>query len=171
MSKSLLKVLSIFKWLMKQIKFISTSDKQTRLLAKRLARGLKKNDCLALIGDFGAGKTTFVKGLVEGLRAQKNNFVCSPSFVILKIYQARLPVYHFDLYRLSTQRDLEDIGFSEFITSGGISAVEWADRIKGILPKTALTIKFSLLGENERCVSFYPALKRLKDLVRKAVRA
>ncbi len=119
---------------MKSIKFVSHSEEQTQLLAKRLAQGLKKNDCLALVGDFGTGKTTFVRGLVEGLAVRKKNFVCSPSFVILKIYQGRLPIYHFDLYRLNGERDLEDIGFSEFITSGGISAIEWADRIKGGLP-------------------------------------
>ncbi len=152
--------------LMRCLKFISSSEKQTHLLAKRLAKGLKKNDCLALVGDFGTGKTTFVRGLVEGLEGRKKNFVCSPSFVILKIYQGRLPVYHFDLYRLNTERDLEDIGFSEFITSGGISAIEWADRVKDVLPKASLRIEFSSLDENKRSISFYPSLKRLEGLVR-----
>lgn len=154
---------------MKSIKFISHSEEQTHLLAKKLAKGLKKNDCLALVGDFGTGKTTFVRGLVEGLSVRKKNFVCSPSFVILKIYQGRLPIYHFDLYRLNSERDFEDIGFSEFITSGGVSAIEWADRIPGSLPKSSLKIDFSCLGENKRSIRFRTSVKRLTELISKVI--
>lgn len=154
---------------MKSIKFISHSEEETRQLARRLARGLKKDDLLALIGDFGSGKTTFVRGLVQGLQVRKKNFVCSPSFVILKIYQGRLPVYHFDLYRLDNARDFEDIGFSEFISSGGVSAIEWADRIQGTLPENSLRVQFRCLGRDERQITFFPSLERLDCLVRKAV--
>lgn len=156
---------------MKRLKFISNSEEQTHALAKRLARGLKGNDCLALVGGFGVGKTTFVRGLVDGLEVRKKNFVCSPSFVILKIYQGRLPVYHFDLYRLDAERDFEDIGLSEFIACGGISAVEWADRLKSVLPKTTLRIEFSCLDENKRIISFYSSLKRLECLAREVIEA
>ncbi|MFH0877293.1 MAG: tRNA (adenosine(37)-N6)-threonylcarbamoyltransferase complex ATPase subunit type 1 TsaE, partial [Candidatus Omnitrophota bacterium] len=133
--------------------FISKSPKETEAIACRLARRLKKNDCLALMGCFGSGKTTFVKGLAKGLRVRKKEYVCSPSFVLLKIYPGRLPLHHFDLYRLDRRCDLEDIGFAEFISAGGVSVIEWADKFLKVLPATAVKIKFTILGKNLRRLS------------------
>lgn len=151
---------------MRSFKFISTSEAQTKDLAKRLGRGLKNNDCLALEGNFGSGKTTFVKGLIQGLGVRKKNYVCSPSFVILKIYRGRLPVYHFDLYRLSKPREFHDIGLDEFLDGGGISVIEWADKIRAFLPKGGLRIKFSILGRGKRGMHFSTADPRLGKLLR-----
>lgn len=153
-------------------KFISQRAKETQVLARKLARLLKKNDCLALVGNFGSGKTTFVKGLAQGLGVRRKDSVCSPSFVILKLYPARLPLYHFDLYRLDHLRDLEDIGFSEFAASGGICVIEWADNVKGLLPAGYLKIKFDMRGKNRRCLTFSattPAGKRLLKIFKKTI--
>ncbi len=152
---------------MKTIKFISHSDEETKELAKSLAGGLRANDCLALIGGFGSGKTTFVKGLVEGLSRRKKAYVCSPSFVILKIYPGRLPVYHFDLYRLNRVRDIEAIGFDEFTAAGGVCVIEWAQRCEQILPQDALKIEFRVTGRGKRAILFSAPSPRIKRYMAK----
>ncbi|PIY82926.1 MAG: tRNA (adenosine(37)-N6)-threonylcarbamoyltransferase complex ATPase subunit type 1 TsaE, partial [Candidatus Omnitrophica bacterium CG_4_10_14_0_8_um_filter_44_12] len=145
------------------VSFISNSEKETLGLASRIAANIKKNDCLALVGDFGSGKTVFVKGLAQGLGTFKKTYVCSPSFVILKIYPGRLPIYHFDLYRLNHARDLQNIGLFEFMSAGGVSVIEWADKIKKLLPKGCLRIEFLVLGPGRRSIKFRA---RATDLTR-----
>lgn len=133
--------------------------------ARRLGERLGENDCLALVGDFGSGKTAFVKGLARGLRVSKKTYVSSPSFVILKIYSGRLKVYHFDLYRLKSAADLEAIGFHEFMTAGGVCVVEWAQKARRALPKSALKICFSVAGNTKRELSFsVPSPRRARLL-------
>ncbi|MDD5292241.1 MAG: tRNA (adenosine(37)-N6)-threonylcarbamoyltransferase complex ATPase subunit type 1 TsaE, partial [Candidatus Omnitrophica bacterium] len=126
---------------MKKISFNSYSAKDTIELAKRIAGSLKKGDTIGLFGDLGCGKTTFVKGLAGGLGLKSK--VNSPSFVILKIYSSgrnrtiknkNVPLCHFDLYRLKSLRELEDIGYEDFIGSDAICVIEWADRADGLLP-------------------------------------
>lgn len=134
--------------------FVSNSEKETLGLAVKIAANIKKNDCLALVGNFGSGKTVFVKGLARGLSTSKKTYVCSPSFVILKTYPGRLPIYHFDLYRLNHARDLENIGLFEFMSAGGVSVIEWADKIKKLLPKGCLRIEFFVLGPGMRSIKF-----------------
>jgi tRNA threonylcarbamoyladenosine biosynthesis protein TsaE len=152
---------------MKGIELISTSVQETQRIAKRLARALKKDDCLALCGDFGSGKTTFVKGLVEGLKVAKKNYVCSPSFVILKIYSGRLPVYHFDLYRLSEVRDCQEIGLFDFVAGGGVSVIEWADKVKRFLPPDTVEVKFTICGAQKRRLRFLTKSPRLMRTIGK----
>ncbi len=155
---------------MKYLKFVSEGEKETVAFARRLARGLKKRDCLALVGDFGSGKTTFVKGLAEGLGFRKKNYVCSPSFVILKIYPGRAPLYHFDLYRINSVKELEAIGFSEFVAGEGVAAIEWADKVGRFLPAGCLKITFSSGGPNRRFLSFSTTTKRLERLLEKVIK-
>ncbi|MBI5873035.1 MAG: tRNA (adenosine(37)-N6)-threonylcarbamoyltransferase complex ATPase subunit type 1 TsaE [Candidatus Omnitrophica bacterium] len=151
------------------LKYISESEKDTKQLAAKLGRALEENDCLALMGDFGSGKTTFVKGLAKGLGFRKKDYVCSPSFVILKIYRARLPIYHFDLYRLNREADAESVGMFEFVGAGGIAVIEWAQKVKRLLPKECLTIKFFVRGGKKRELHFFAPAPRLKKLVKKAI--
>ena len=139
----------------KTVTFVSNSEKETLCLAVKIAANIKKNDCLALVGNFGSGKTVFVKGLACGLGTLKKIYVCSPSFVILKTYPGRLPIYHFDLYRLNHARDLENIGLFEFMSAGGVSVIEWANKIKQLLlPKRCLRIEFFVLGLSIRSIKF-----------------
>lgn len=150
---------------MKNVKVITYSEEETRKLARMLARHAVKDDCFALFGDFGSGKTVFVKGLAEGLASRKKAYVCSPSFVILKIYPGRLPLYHFDLYRLGHLRDFEDIGLDEFVRAGGVSAIEWAEKCDHVLPKDALRVAFHAIGASRRRIIFTASpglLKRFK---------
>jgi len=148
--------------------FVSNSEKETLGLAVKIAANLKKNDCLALVGNFGSGKTIFVKGLACGLGTLKKTYVCSPSFVILKTYPGRLPIYHFDLYRLDHFRDLEDIGLFEFISAGGVSVIEWADKIKQlILPKGCLRIDFFVLGSSKRSIKLSARATDIKRFLKR----
>lgn len=145
---------------------ISNSEAQTQRLGVKLARCIKRGDCVALVGDFGSGKTVFVRGLARGLGVKKNQYVASPSFVILKIYQGRLAIHHFDLYRLSHLRDFEDIGLLEFLGGEGVSVVEWAQRLEDLKIPWTLKIEFSVLDSGARRLKFFSADKSLKRLLK-----
>ncbi|MBI3508751.1 MAG: tRNA (adenosine(37)-N6)-threonylcarbamoyltransferase complex ATPase subunit type 1 TsaE [Chlamydiia bacterium] len=114
------------------------SESATLAFGKAFAAQLAPNSILALHGDLGAGKTTFVKGLALGLGIEEP--IVSPTFVYLNLYAGRLPLYHFDLYRLKSKEDFEALGFSEYFFKGGICAIEWPERIE--IPETAIHLHF-----------------------------
>ena len=120
---------------------------------------MEKGDVLALVGELGSGKTTFVKGLAEGLGISSEQ-VNSPSFVICQEYQGRLPLYHFDLHRMTGETDLarleSEVGLSDYLEGDGISVIEWADRAESLLPQAYLKIHFSISGDNARQLFFEP---------------
>ena len=135
---------------------LSSSIKQTQAIAKRLARKLRLGDVVALVGELGAGKTVFVKGLALGLGVRKED-VLSPTFVLLRQYHGgRLILNHFDLYRLKNIRQLQEIGYEEYFYGDGLTVIEWADRIAEALPKDHLRIEFKIKGENKRLIRFIP---------------
>ncbi len=101
-------------------------------------------------GDLGAGKTTFTKGLAEGLGVKRS--VSSPTFTIIKEYEGELPLYHMDVYRLEYSD--EDIGFDEYFNGNGISVVEWATFIEDYLPDERLNINISYIDEQSRELKF-----------------
>ena len=106
---------------------------ETVEFAKELGRTAKKGGVYALIGDLGAGKTVFAQGFAQGLGVRE--YVNSPTFTILSIYEdGRLPLYHFDVYRIEDPDELEETGFWEYIFGEGISLVEWADMVYELLP-------------------------------------
>jgi tRNA threonylcarbamoyladenosine biosynthesis protein TsaE len=130
----------------------STSVEQTRAIAMALAKTLAAGDCIALHGELGAGKTHFVRGLVEGLNGPIRQ-VSSPTFVLLQIYAGgRLSVYHFDAYRAHGSADFEGIGFSEILDQGGVVAVEWAERIEPLLPAKRIDIRIDSPDETTRLI-------------------
>lgn len=95
---------------------------------------------IGLIGPLGAGKTTFVRGLAEGLQNPNPRGVTSPTFMLVHEYPGRLPLFHFDTYRLANADALLDLGFDEYVASGGVCVIEWADRVRDILPADRLEI-------------------------------
>jgi len=132
---------------------VSAGEEQTRDLAARLARRLKPGDAVALVGELGAGKTRFVQGLARGLGVPADVPITSPTFTLLAVHeQGRLPLYHFDLYRLSTGVDLDRIGAEEYLWGGGVSVIEWADRVPEALPDDCLWIEFVFVGEERRLI-------------------
>lgn len=123
---------------------------ETKKLARQLARKLKPGQVLALNGDLGAGKTTFVQELVHSFNAKE--IVTSPTFVLLNIYNSpKLKFYHFDFYRLSSLKDIENIGGEELIPpADGVALIEWAEKIPEILPVKHLKIEIKITGEVSR---------------------
>lgn len=127
------------------------SPGETEALAQKLAGTLKAGDVLALDGDLGAGKTAFTRGLARGLGFE--GAVTSPTFTIVNEYEGgRLPLFHFDLYRLSSPEELFDIGWEDYLDRGGVCCVEWS-RLGGELMAGAIHVTFTRLSDTGRSIS------------------
>jgi tRNA threonylcarbamoyladenosine biosynthesis protein TsaE len=122
----------------------------TNLLGRRLAEALSPGAVVALIGPLGAGKTHLVRAVAEGLGVTDPHTVSSPTFVLIQEYQARLPVFHFDAYRLHSAGEFFDLGAHEYFQGDGVSLVAWADRIAPCLPADHLRVTINPTGENSR---------------------
>jgi tRNA threonylcarbamoyladenosine biosynthesis protein TsaE len=132
----------------------SDSSEQTRRIGERLGKKLIARDIIALQGELGAGKTELVKGISVGLGFSDQALVASPTYVLLREYQARLWLYHFDFYRLGSLSELEGIGYEEYFDGDGVSVAEWADKFPVIFPKRTLWIKLEIAGETRRELEF-----------------
>ena len=131
-------------------KYYETGGYYNGLNNVKFGRGLKPGSVVALVGQLGAGKTVFTKGIAKALAVKGHEYVNSPSFVILKVYKGKKPLYHFDLYRLESSANLETVGYEEYFYSDGISVVEWADRARDVLPENYIEVRFKHRGGNER---------------------
>lgn len=129
------------------VKFISSSASETENIGKKLAKKLKGNEVIALFGGLGAGKTAFTRGLSEGLGFEDG--VSSPTFALVHEYEGKFPIFHFDMYRVTTYDDLYSTGFFDYI-GNGILVIEWSENIEGVLPNDAIRITIKPLSENER---------------------
>ncbi len=118
----------------------SNNEKETYNLGYRLGKQAKAGQVFTLTGDLGVGKTVFTKGLAAGLGIIEP--VSSPTFTIVQVYEeGRLPFYHFDVYRIGDAEEMDEIGFEDYIYSGGVSLIEWADLIEELLPKHYTEVK------------------------------
>ncbi|MBQ8424880.1 MAG: tRNA (adenosine(37)-N6)-threonylcarbamoyltransferase complex ATPase subunit type 1 TsaE [Clostridia bacterium] len=129
--------------------YISKSNEETLKFAKDFAKSLKVGDIVLLDGDLGAGKTVFSKGIVSALSNDKIIAV-SPTFVIVNVYNTNPPVYHFDLYRIGDESELDAIGAEEYFYGNGISLVEWPSRASHIFPKNVIKVNIIKISDNER---------------------
>ena len=127
--------------------YITHSEKETFLLAKKLAQGFQGREVVLLEGELGAGKTVFAKGIAAGLGLKDIHQVCSPSFTLLNIYRARYPIYHFDLYRLSANAEISDLGWEDYLGMG-VVIVEWAEKLRYEL--SAVRVRIKMNGDNRR---------------------
>lgn len=148
------------------MQYTTDSEEQTRAVGRTLAEHLKAGDILCLIGDLGAGKTTMVKGIAQGLRYNPDK-VLSPTFVLMNIYEGRLPLYHFDLYRLETDVEMNLIGLEEFLYGDGVALVEWADRLGSLTPKEYLEISLSHQDDSRRRIRLKAVGPRYKEILKK----
>jgi tRNA threonylcarbamoyladenosine biosynthesis protein TsaE len=135
-------------------RFKSCSPEDTLRIAREYAPLLYPNAVVALRGDLGSGKTTFVRGIAGQLGGNSIE-VCSPTFSYLNIYAAIPPIYHFDLYRLTTDVQFTESGFSEFFYSGGITCIEWPDCAVPHLPEHTTFIELRHLGPTEREITIF----------------
>jgi len=133
-----------------EFSFLSRSSSQTIKLGKLLGAHMSAGCVIGLVGELGAGKTCFIKGIAEGLNNTPESEVTSPTFTILQEYPGPVPLYHFDAYRLSGSHDLEAIGFEDYVGTDGVAVIEWADRIQDALPDEALRITIESVSENAR---------------------
>lgn len=139
---------------MENREFISDSPEQTRQIAADFAKTLKAGDVVLYEGDLGAGKTAFTKGIGEALEVEEA--VTSPTFAIVNEYEGRLPLFHFDLYRLENYDDLYSIGFFDYLTRGGIIAAEWSENIPDLAAdlddgkRAVYTVRIEKTGDNSR---------------------
>jgi tRNA threonylcarbamoyladenosine biosynthesis protein TsaE len=141
---------------------ISHSPEETRALGRKLGELAKRGDVLLLVGGLGTGKTCLVQGLAQGLGIQE--YTLSPSFVIVRIYQGRLTLYHLDFYRLQ-EKEVLDLGLEEYLSAQGITVVEWADRGRELWPPEYLLISLDFLSENQRRLRFEPRGKTYEERV------
>ncbi|MBE0598943.1 MAG: tRNA (adenosine(37)-N6)-threonylcarbamoyltransferase complex ATPase subunit type 1 TsaE [Desulfuromonadales bacterium] len=133
----------------------SFAPEQTQSVGELLGRLLVPPAVVLLVGDLGAGKTCLVKGLARGFGISEQEPVTSPTFTLLNIYAGRSPLFHFDLYRLSQEEDLLDLGFDEYLQAEGVTVVEWADRIAGLEAQTGdLVVHLRHAGDDRRQIAF-----------------
>ena len=132
--------------------FTSNSVEETVAFARDWARTLRPNDVVALVGDLGAGKTHFVKGLLQGVESAEE--ATSPTFTLVHEYRrGRLPVFHFDFYRLQERSEIDEIGFDEYLEEGGVTVIEWADRFPRVLPARTRWLRLETGGESQRILN------------------
>lgn len=145
---------------------ISNNEKETRQIGKQLAGFLKPKDVLALSGNLGTGKTTFIKGVAQGLKVESKKVV-SPTFTLLREYKGIVPLYHFDFYRLDYLEQVEFIGYEEYFYGNGVCCIEWADKINELLPDSYLDIYFNFIDDKIRKITFKSNCKRFNSIIRK----
>jgi tRNA threonylcarbamoyladenosine biosynthesis protein TsaE len=135
---------------------ISESPEQTRALGRLLGALVHDPLLIWLAGDLGAGKTCLTQGLATGLGVPPNEPVTSPSYTLMNRYEGRLPLYHFDLYRLNHPDDLEDLDFSTYAEGDGVTVVEWADRFDHPYSH-GLLIRVVGMDDQRRSIEFHPS--------------
>ena len=122
------------------MEFLTRSEEETEALGRRLGEKLTPGSLVAYTGDLGAGKTAFTRGLARGLGVTER--VTSPTFNIVNEYEGgRLPLFHFDLYRLGGEEELFDIGWEDYLTRGGVCAVEWSEIAEGALEEPCIRVE------------------------------
>ncbi len=133
------------------MQFITTSPQETEAVGQALGKVLTPGTVLAYEGDLGAGKTAFTRGLARGLGAEDT--VTSPTYTIVNEYlSGRLPLFHFDMYRLASSDDLWDIGWEDYLDRGGVCAVEWSENVADAL-ENALRVRIEKTGEDTRRIT------------------
>ena len=133
------------------MEFITNAPEETEALGARLAAVLTPGTVIAYEGDLGAGKTAFTRGLAKGLGAKEQ--VTSPTYTIVNEYlSGRLPLFHFDMYRLGSAEELWDIGWEDYLERGGVCAVEWSENVREAMTD-AITVRIEKTGEDARKIT------------------
>ncbi|MDD5155755.1 MAG: tRNA (adenosine(37)-N6)-threonylcarbamoyltransferase complex ATPase subunit type 1 TsaE [Candidatus Omnitrophica bacterium] len=136
------------------MKLNSSSVRDTLNIGSLIAKTLKPADVVCLYGELGSGKTVLAKGIARGLGV-KTGEIISPTFVLLRQYpDARIPLYHFDLYRLRSPEDILGLGYEEYLYASGVTVIEWPDRLKYLLPQECLNVELIIKGASRRLLKF-----------------
>ena len=148
---------------MASLEMISHSADRTRRVGMRLGELAVAGDVILLVGTLGAGKTCLTQGIAWGLGI--DDYAVSPSFVLLREYQGRLPLYHIDFYRLDRIEEVEHLGLDDYLYSSGVCVVEWADKGLDVLPREHLLIEMQHLAPTKRKLNFSPEGRRYVDML------
>lgn len=142
---------------------VSNNARQTQHIGVKIGKLAQRGDVLLLIGNLGAGKTCLTQGIAWGLDIK--DYTSSPSFVVVKAYQGRIPLYHIDFYRLDHIEEVLDLGLDDYLYGEGICVIEWADKGLSALPEENLLIRMSYLSDIRRSLQFEPSGKRYTELL------
>jgi len=147
-----------------ELHMISNSEELTIKIGEELGKLLNPGTIIALRGELGSGKTVLVKGIARGLDVKEEPN--SPTFVIMNAYEGRIPLYHFDLYRISGKDELEGIGYEDFFFGDGVTVVEWADRVEDVFPENTIKIEIKILEKRgtEDFVSLNNENSNIRDI-------
>jgi tRNA threonylcarbamoyladenosine biosynthesis protein TsaE len=144
---------------------LTSSPRQTMGWGSRLGKLLEGGEIIALIGELGAGKTCFVRGVTQGLDVDKDAWIRSPSFTLINEYQGRLPVYHIDLYRVEGRAQLEGLNLREYLYSDGVSLIEWFEHLPADEVDEFLEVRAAYVDDNRRRLTFSPHGQRYEEIV------
>ena len=150
---------------MNAIEFYSRSAEQTQRLGEHLGEVAEAGDLFLLVGNLGSGKTCLTQGIARGLQVKAS--VTSPTFILVREYNGRLPLYHIDLYRLSQLAEIVNLGLEQYLDSDGLCVIEWAEKGQSVLPHKNLLINLDYRSENERLFTFQPNGQRFLELIDK----
>ena len=139
---------------------ISESPDETAAMGRRIAALLGSGDTVLLIGELGAGKTALTKAIAAGLGVTEE--VSSPTFTLVNEYRGRLPVFHFDLYRLDDPNEAIDLGYDDYLNAEGVLIIEWADKAPTLWPDDHLRIEIERIGEAARRLALFPSGEALR---------
>lgn len=139
------------------------NPEETRELGRNVGTLARPGDVYLLTGNLGAGKTCFTQGIARGLDIEE--YVISPSFVIMREHHGRLSLYHIDLYRLENVNEAADLGLDDYLYGKGVCVVEWAERALNVLPAEHLAVRIEYTGDEERSFQFESAGKRYEELI------
>lgn len=130
------------------MRIITKSEEETFKIGSRIGERLRPGDVINLNGELGAGKTHITKGIAEGLGV--DDYITSPTFIIVNQYEGRIPLYHFDVYRINDIDEMYEIGFEEYLYGNGVCIVEWGSMIEELIPENAIRIDINKIDDNTR---------------------
>src|SRR6266478_4626513 len=148
-----------------QLEIVVSDLAGTEAFGRRLAAQLFGGAVIALVGPLGAGKTHLVRAVAEGLGVADSRVVSSPTFVLIQEYTGRLPIYHFEAYRLKHSGEFLELGAHEYFEGKGVCLVEWADRVEDVMPQEHLRIALEIIGETARRIAVEGRGARYQELV------
>ncbi len=147
-----------------KLEFLSTNEADTIIFGERLAAQLMESDVICLSGELGVGKTRLVKGIAKGLGINPN-IVRSPTFVLMNMYEGKLPLYHFDFYRMNEDDEMSFVGYDDFFYGEGVSVIEWPQRLGNVLPPEHLDIEIFYQEGDIRLIKIRALGKRYQRML------
>jgi tRNA threonylcarbamoyladenosine biosynthesis protein TsaE len=151
--------------MVKKVVLQTKSTFETIRIGKAIGTQLLPGDVIALVGELGAGKTQFIKGLAAGVGVGNSTYVSSPSFTLINEYPGETPFYHIDLFRLGGEKEAEELGLEVYFQGSGVTAIEWADKIPSLLPQEILFVSIAYMGKNTRTLEITGEGKHFEELV------